>query len=195
MTYHPSGGIFSKYHFTFVAGGSVATIQFMDLVGNNASADLMLDTVSILPLPPSFGQWESSYFTTAQMNDPTVSGWNADPNHDGVPNGLEYYFHLNPMAAPTTAAQSALPRVGLMTSGTSNYITFSYRRLLGWSGNAPIITVSDDLVSWDTSQTQIEQVGTPARVDGFTELVTIRLKTPINLGAIPRKFFRLQLTQ
>src|SRR6202011_5878538 len=94
MTYHPSGVLFSKYHFTFVAGGSVATIQFMDLVGNNASADLMLDTVSILPLPPSFGQWESSYFTTAQMNDPTVSGWNADPNHDGVPNGLEYVFHL-----------------------------------------------------------------------------------------------------
>jgi hypothetical protein len=194
-TFNPSMVMFAHYHFTFVAGGSTATIQFTDLVGNNAQADLLLDNVSILPLPPTFAQWQASYFTAAQLSDPTVSGWNADPDHDGTPNGLEYYFHTSPIAAPTTAEQSSRPQVGLMSSAGSTYVTFSYRRLLGWSGNPAIVAVSDDLVSWDLSQNQIEQVGTPARVDGFCELVTVRLKTPISQGPIPKKFFQLRLTQ
>jgi hypothetical protein len=194
-TFNPSLVMFAHSHYTFVAGGSTATVQFTDLVGNNAEADILLDNVSILPVPPTFMQWQASYFTAAQLNNPNVSGWNADPDHDGIPNGLEYYFRTNPIATPSVAEQSSRPQVGLMSSGGSTYLTFSYRRLLGWSGNPAIVAVSDDLVSWDLSQNQIEQVGATARIDGFTELVTVRLKTPINQGPIPKKFFRLRLTQ
>ena len=91
--------------------------------------------------------------------------------------------------------QHSLPQVGLSFDGTNTYLSFSYHRLLGWSGNAPVVAISTDLVNWDISQTQIEQVGSAARDDGFTDVVTVRLKTPINQGPTPRMYFKLMLTQ
>jgi hypothetical protein len=194
-TIHPAQVIFQHYHFSFIAGGSLATIQFTDLIGGNAGADLMLDNVSILPQPPTFSQWQTGYFTLAQRNDPNYGGWSADPDVDGIRNGLEYYFHMNPTAGIPVSDQPSLPQVGLMLDGPATYVTFSYHRLLGWSGNAPIVAVSNDLINWDTSQTQIEQVGSAARADGFTDVITVRLKTAINQGPVPKKYFRLMLTQ
>ena len=43
----------------------------------------------------------------------------------------------------------------------SEYLTYSYHRLLGWPGAQAVVAVSDDLVTWDYSQNQIEQVGAP----------------------------------
>jgi len=195
FTFNPNSVSFQQYHFTFTAGGSSATLQFTDLVGSNVSADLMLDTVSILPVPPTFQQWQSTYFTALQQVDPNTGVWTADPDKDGIRNGLEYYFHMNPTGGIPAADQPSLPAVGLSSDGTNTYVTFTYRRLLGWSGNAPVVAVSNDLVTWDTTQTQIEQVGAPARADGFTDILTVRLKTPINQGPVVRKHFRLVLTQ
>jgi hypothetical protein len=193
-TIHPVMVTFSHYHFTFVAGSSLATVQFTDLVGNNGGADIMLDTVSILPVVPTFLVWGSSYFTPGQQVDPNYGGWSADPDADGVRNGLEYYFHMNPTAGVSAAEASSLPQTGLMSSNGFTYLTFSYHRLLGWGGNTPVVAVSNDLITWDTSQTQIEQVGSPQRADGFTDVVTVRIKTPLEQGTT-RKFFRLMLTQ
>ena len=131
-----------------------------------------------------------------EQGNPAISGWDADPDSDGIPNGLEYFFHTDPTVRIEAAAQQdLLPKVSFTSDGGSIYLTFSYHRLLGWTGNPAVVAVSDDLLSWDTSQTQIEQVGAPVRADGFTEIVTVRLKTPIDQGAVPRKFFRLQLSQ
>jgi hypothetical protein len=190
---HPGQVIFQHYHFTFTATNTVTTVQFNDVTGGNLGADVMLDSVSILPQPPSFSQWKALYFTAGQQADPSISGWTADPDKDGVPNGLEYFFHTNPTSDPASDA-AQFPQVGLSSSGGSTYLTFTYRRLLGWTGNQAVVAVSDDLTTWDNSQTQIEQVGAPARSgDGATEIVTVRLKTPITTGPIPKKFFRLTL--
>jgi hypothetical protein len=192
---HPSQIVFQHYRFMFVASGTLATVQFIDTVGNNAGADVMLDSVSILPVPPSFLQWQATNFTVSQRGDPSISGWTADPDRDGIGNGLEYYFHMDPIAGVRAADQPSLPHTGLSFDGVNTYVTFSYHRLLGWGGNAPVVAVSNDLIAWDTSQTQIEQVGGAARADGFTDIVTVRLKTPINQGPIQKKYFRLMLTQ
>jgi hypothetical protein len=194
-TYHPVFVTFQHYHFSFIAGGTLATVQFTDLVGNNGGADIMLDTVSILPQILTFLQWQAANFTVAQQNNAAISGWTADPDADGIGNGLEYYFHMNPMAGVPVNDQSSLPQTGLSSDGGNTYATFSYHRLLGWTGNSPVVAVSTDLVNWDTSQTQIEQVGSAGRADGFTDVVTVRLKTPITQGPIPRVYFRLMLTQ
>ncbi|HJT80689.1 MAG TPA: hypothetical protein VJ719_05780, partial [Chthoniobacterales bacterium] len=109
-------------------------------------------------------------------------------------NGLEYYFHMNPVAGLPTADGLSLPQAGLMKSGGFTYLTFSYHRLLGWSGTPPMVAVSNDQISWDTTGAQIEQVGGAARGDGYTDVITVRLKTPIEQGAT-RKYFRLMLPQ
>jgi hypothetical protein len=194
-TIHPTQVTFTHYHFTFIAGGTLATIQFTDLVGGNGGADTMIDTVSILPVgPTTFMQWQSTYFTLAQRNDANYSSWTADPDFDGIRNGLEYYFHMDPNTGITAADQPDLPQVGFMSIGGSTYLTFSYHRLLGWTGNTPVVAVSDDLVNWDTSQSQIVQVGSPARADGYTDIVTVRLKNSLEQG-VTKKHFRLMLTQ
>jgi hypothetical protein len=193
-TIHPVQVTFTHYHFTFVAGASTATVQFTDLVGGNSGADVMLDTVSILPVVPTFLVWGSTYFTPAQQVNPNFGGWSADPDADGVRNGLEYYFHMNPTAGVPAADAPSLPQTGLISSNGSTYLTFSYHRLLGWGGNTPVVAVSNDLVTWDTTQAQIEPVGTAQRFDGYTDVVTVRLKTPLEQG-VARKFFRLMLTQ
>ena len=194
FTIHPALVTFNHYHFTFIAGGTLATVQFTDLVGGNGGADVMLDTVSIWPVVPTFLQWQTANFTLAQRNDSNYGGWTADPDVDGIRNGLEYYFHMNPNAGIPAQDQPGLPQVGLLSSGGSTYATFSYHRLLGWTGNAPVVAISNDLVNWDTSQSQIEQVGSPARADGFTDVVTVRLKTALAPG-VTKKHFRLMLTQ
>ena len=198
-TYNPNSVIFQHYHFTFTADSSTTTLQFSDVGFGNSGADTILDTVSVVPIPTpgspaAFAQWQASHFNATELNDPNISGWSADPDFDGIANGLEYFFHTDPKAI-TTSDAPALPRVSVESTGSSQYLTFTYRRLMGWAGSPAIVCVSDDLLTWDETESQIEQVGNPiATGDGLTETVTVRLKTPINQGPIPRKFLRLKLT-
>ncbi len=55
------------------------------------------DDADLTALPPeSFDQWSHAYFTPDALADDTVSGPDADPDGDGVPNLLEYAFNLDP---------------------------------------------------------------------------------------------------
>ena len=51
-TYTPSQMIFQHYHFTFTANSSTTVLQFTDVGLGNASADTILDTVSVVGPPP-----------------------------------------------------------------------------------------------------------------------------------------------
>jgi hypothetical protein len=194
-TSDPSHVQFQHFHYTFAADGSVATVQFTDFLLGNQNADIVLDQVSIVPQPPTYTEWCNTHFTQDQRADLTVSGWAADPDHDGFQNGLEYFSHTDPLAGIPAADSRAIPVVSVQTNGSSRYLTFAFRRLLGWSGNPPVVAISDNLSTWDITGNQIESVGNPIPVgDGITETVTVRVKTPIN-SSMPRKFVRLQLTQ
>jgi hypothetical protein len=47
---------------------------------------------------------EEQYFDDTQLADPAVSGGNADPDHDGIPNLVEYYLGLTPTYPDCTSA-------------------------------------------------------------------------------------------
>ena len=51
--------------------------------------------------PPSdpFTVWQNTYFTAGELADPTFSGPNADPDHDGVSNTNEFLAGFNPTNA------------------------------------------------------------------------------------------------
>jgi hypothetical protein len=203
ITPPPSGGFnpnlvnFQHYRFLFTANTNMSTLQFTDLGTGNAAADPVLDTVSVVLQPPrSFARWQAAHFTVSQRNNPSISGWTADPDHDGIANGLEYFFNTDPLAGIPVSDVPSLPKVSITTSGPSRYLTLTYRRLLVWPGQAEVIEVTDDLVTWDSTGNQIEQVGSATPTgDGSTEAVVVRLKTPINTGPIPKKFLRIRLTQ
>jgi hypothetical protein len=197
FTYNPSAMIFKHYHLLFIANTNTTALQFQDIGTGNASADPEIDTVSVALQPAwTFARWQASHFSQSQLNNPNVSGWSADPDRDGIRNGLEYFFNTDPLLGIRLADAASLPQVSITTAGASRYLTFTYRRPVAWSGKPEIVAVSDNLASWDETGSQIEQVSGPTPTgDGFTESITVRLKTPINQGPIPRKFLRLELTQ
>ena len=170
--------LFQHYQFFFTANSQTTTLTFQDLGTGNDNADSMVDTVSVLLAPPpSFARWQAAHFSQSQLNDPGVSGWAADPDLDGIANGLEYFFNTNPLTGLSASEAAALPRVAIITDGPSQYLTFTYRRLMAWDGPPEVVEVSDDLDSWDDTESQIEQVGSPTpNGDGFTETRTVRLR-------------------
>lgn len=196
-TFNPNAIHFQHYHFVFTADSSVSTLEFSDFGLGNENSDIVIDTVAVAvaPAPPSFANWQSGHFSSAQLNDPQVSGWTADPDHDRIPNGLEFFFNADPLAGIPVVDAPKLPQTAIETLGGSRYITYTYRRLVGWGGNPAIVGVSDNLSTWDDSGNQIEQVNVTPSGDGVTEIVKIRLTTALGPGAPQRKFFRLSLTQ
>src|SRR5205085_12129934 len=109
------------YHFTFTAGGTVSTIQFADIFLGNQFADTVLDNVSIVLLPPNYTQWRDAHFTPAQQSDSNVSGWSADPDHDGFANGLEYFSNTDPVHGVSSADAAASPRISIQPISGSRY--------------------------------------------------------------------------
>lgn len=122
-------------------------------------------------------QWRTASFTPAELADPSISGDNADPDHDGLVNLVEYALNSNPkdpqplvMPAPTLQSNPA--------DGKS-YLVYSYRRRLGASGVQYAIEVSNDLRAWEATSSRIEEIGVTKDLNGVTETVTVRIKPPI----------------
>ena len=135
-TFDPSEIHFQHYHFLFTADSSVSTLEFSDIGIGNFDADIVIDTASIaLTSPPSFADWQAADFTPAQLNDPQISGWNADPDHDGIPNGLEFFFNTDPLAGITIADAASIPRVAIEIFDSSRYLTYTFPRLIGYAGS------------------------------------------------------------
>jgi len=169
---------FQRYHFEFVAGVISAILQFTDVGLGNANAEILLDSISIASVPPPFAAWQALYFTPEERNDPSVSGWDADPDHDGIPNGLEFYFNFNPRTGLSQTEAADLPRISVQTNSISQ-VTLTYRRRIGAGG---LIGVEGP--QWD-ERTAVQPTlltATPTG-DGVTERVTV--------GLSRRGFFRL----
>jgi hypothetical protein len=57
------------------------------------------------------------------------------------------------------------------------------------------VEVADDIGVWDSSGSQIEQISIIPSGNGVTNVVKVRLTTPIDQVALRHKFLRLKLTQ
>ena len=133
FTFNFNAVVFQHYHFEFVAPGQ-AILQFTDVGLGNAAAETYLDNVSLAPAPLPYSAWQSLYFTQSQRNDLSVSGWTADPDRDGIPNGLEFYFNTNPIAGMSQADAAALPQLTVLTGSYAGDVSLTYRRRIGAGG-------------------------------------------------------------
>ena len=106
------------------------------------------------------------------------SGSSADPDHDGIPNLLEYAFGLNPLAAD----RSGLPVVGTATSGGSQYLTITYTQQAQSGDLTYNVQASTDMVNWTTITPTLS-------VNGNT--VTATDPTALTPGV--RRFLRVQV--
>jgi alpha-tubulin suppressor-like RCC1 family protein len=115
-------------------------------------------------------------FTPAELADATISGPLADPDHDGVPNLLEFALGSDPR-------NSNVAGWTLVQEG-ANWV-YRYTRPAGGAvGVTYIVESSNDLVTWTTVTSVIES--TAAGVD------TMKATVPTNGTS---NFFRLRVTQ
>jgi hypothetical protein len=110
-----------------------------------------------------------------------------DSDGDGRNNFAEWLALSDPIT-PDTVWQDFTRNV-IAPGKNEVRLTFARRKdLRDWKVR---VAVSDDLVSWDRTESQIEMVGAPVdNGDGFTETVTYRLKDAAALAN--RKFMRVE---
>ena len=133
----------------------------------------------------AFEQWRQANFGTIDPNDP-VAGNNADPDHDGIINLLEYAFGMNPNVADPSLA----PGVGRTTVNGTKYPTITFRELHSPNGITYNVQESPDLATWTLVDPNANLVSGPIdQLDG-TDLYTIRGNIPLTSAS---GFLRLQI--
>ena len=130
----------------------------------------------------SYEQWQAAEFGI-NTNNPAISGDDADPDGDGVPNLMEYALGRNPLVADAT---------NLTVIGTnSNYLTLVYHRAKIATDVTFIVEVQSDLTgAWTTN------VQTPVVTDdgnSLTDEVSVEDSVPMN--STPHRFMRLRVTR
>lgn len=155
----------------------------------NVSANASVEVIFKPSPQTAFAQWSAAHFTFAQLNDPNVSGWTADPDFDGIANGLEFLFNSSPTDG-TQPAQDARPQVGMETFGSITYLTLTYRKSTQADSSIVHVQVSPNLSagSW--------QDVVPDMIDGLMpDPVTgdPRIKVKVNVTGDVKKFIRLKV--
>lgn len=130
--------------------------------------------------------WREQNFTSAELNDSSVSGDLADPDRDGIPNRLEYTLALK----PRTPDAQGVPKPGKITVSGVKYMTLTYTKPIVSSDITYAVQVSSDRTTWFSGSNYTATVSTTNNPDGVTQTVIVRDKTSIASQA--RRFMRLQ---
>ena len=138
-----------------------------------------------ITLTVSFASWAATHFTLAELADPSISGPAADPDHDGIPNLLEYAFNLNPKAAD----RSGLPVLGTTTVSGSQYLTLSYTQQTLTGDLTYAIQSSPDMAVWSA----VTPVPVSA-VDNGNGTQTVVVRDPVALDSSTHRFLRVQVS-
>jgi kumamolisin len=146
-------------------------------------------TVTITEQTP-FQAWETSEFP-GQTTDPSVVGELSDPNHNGVPNLLEYAFNANPLQAGT----EPLPTPSFVQVNGLSYLALTFIERNDNPNLVYAVQVTSDLKqltdTWHSGSsytTVVSQV-----VNGNITQITVRDNTATS--SAPQRFIRVQVTE
>jgi hypothetical protein len=137
--------------------------------------------------PPSsvlspYANWQNQYFTAGQLADPSISGDAADPNHNGLPNLLEYAMGLN----PTVSDPTLMPHCQVIGVGGQPQAVLTYSVNTAATDAAVYVDESTNLASWTPAVTQtLSQTLTGSR---NVLQVELHPGTPL----LPKLFLRLR---
>jgi hypothetical protein len=107
---------------------------------------------------------------------------------------------VNTLATSGASSATGIPEIitqsgsiGKEPVGDGEHATFGYLQLVDSSNLTYTVGVSDDLLTWDWSQDQIEIVGEPIiTADGVSKKIKVRLISPMT-PLSPRKFFMVRI--
>lgn len=120
--------------------------------------------------------WNATQFTAAELQNPAISGPNADPDGDQKSNLLERALNTDPRVR-----DNEHPAVEY----SGGLLTISFTQLKLRNGLTYTVQVSSDLVTWTTVTTQLSRVS----IDENSERIV--MQGPAPGGSPPRQFIRL----
>ncbi|MGV3663330.1 MAG: RHS repeat-associated core domain-containing protein [Prosthecobacter sp.] len=145
--------------------------------------------------------WRHSHFSAAELADPAVSGDDADANHNGIPNLVEYALHGDPKAA--SPGQRILPQVSRDTPASGLQMTFL--RYLDRTDITLTIQASDEAggpwtdLARSVHGAPFEPSATGVIINesgsGNARAVVVGDPPPMSGSSYPRRFMRLQVTR
>ena len=121
-----------------------------------------------------FAQWQATYFTASELDGPAISGPDADPDHDGMKNLVEFAFGFDPKngAAVPVSTGLGLPKLSLIEESGTFYEVLEYPRRRTGAQLAPLLYLpqfSSDL-TWQTDGITTTTTDFPAEMDGLNAL-------------------------
>lgn len=138
--------------------------------------------------PPTFAAWQSQHFTTAQISDPSVSGYAANPSGDGLCNLLKYAFGLD----PGTPGAGGRPAAQFVKTGGSTYLALRFRRANAATDLTYSVETSSNPATgaWTTGG-----VAVGAASDNGDGTSTVVYRDTTAMGAGGRRLMRLRVTR
>lgn len=137
-----------------------------------------------------FSQWQANRFTPGEMNDPKISGSDADPDGDGLVNWAEFALNRDPKKAAGSPLTTSIQHDS--TSG-NDYLTLVYTRRKAPSGIVYHVEVTYDFSAWNEGAGFTQETGVVDDGNGVTETVTVRALPPV--AQYGKGFMRLRFTQ
>ncbi len=179
----PAEGDTSRLSFATLSG---TTYQIAVDGRNFASGMTALSHIFTPAAVPGdrFGVFLARHFADAELDDPTLTGYAADPDGDGLPNLLEYAFGLDPLLADADA--DTVPTAARI----EGRLEFAYIRRTDAPDLAHVPEVSGTLNEWSSGDGAVEEIAVE-RAGENRERVTVRDAAAQPVG--PRRFIRLRV--
>lgn len=162
----------------------------------NPTSESAIHTLNFAVGP--FARWQATYFTGTELDNPVISGPDADPDHDGMKNLVEFAFGYNPNsgAAVPVSAGLGLPQMSLVEEGGTFFEVLEYPRRRAETQLTPLVYApqfSTDL-NWQEAGITTTATDFPVEMDALNavwEKATSR--RPIGPVGLTRGFGRVAL--
>ena len=121
-----------------------------------------------------FAQWQATYFDSIELGDPVIAAPDADPDHDGMTNLIEFAFGFDPKsnAAVPVGPGLGLPKLSRIEEGGMLYERLEYPRRRAAAQVAPLVynpQFSSDL-RWNGAEGTTTATDFPAEMNGLNAL-------------------------